>query len=63
MKRLEEQVMEGQITIGEEGGFYSAMGGIGSLDQGLGLSPKMSKVLSDGDGGGRGVPGRRMAWV
>lgn len=55
--------MEGQITIGEEGGFYSAMGGIGSLDQGLGLSPKMSKVLSDGDGGGRGVPGRRMAWV
>ena len=49
--------MEGQITIGEEGGFYSAMGGIGSLDQGLGLALKMSKVLTNEDGSGRGTPG------
>ena len=36
----------------QERGFYSVMGAIGSLDQGLGLDPKMSKVLSDGDGSG-----------
>lgn len=48
--------MEGQITTGEEGGFYSVMGGIRSLDQGLGLALKRSKVSSDGDDGGRGMP-------
>lgn len=46
------QIMKGQLTTGEECGFYSVMGAIGSLDQGLGLDPKMSKVLSDGDGRG-----------
>lgn len=46
------QIMKGQLTTGEERGFYSVMGAIGSLDQGLGLDPKLSKVLSDGDGSG-----------
>lgn len=36
---------------GKECGFYSRMGAVGSLDQGLGLALKMSKVLSDGEGG------------
>lgn len=33
-------------------GFYSVMGAVGSLGQGLGLTLKMSKVLIDGGDSG-----------